>query len=365
MNFFAQTPISEEPQRPRMRASASLCTPSVVRGMHTFKISSYNLQRSIGVGRYLSSATFDVGGYFWRIEYYPDGEMEMKIGDYAYISLDFVSTNSEVRASFEIRLVDQANKLPPLVLLSQKMLIVFRSHPPPYVGKDFLQPSLYLQDDSLMIECSITFLAESKVAVTTTSIDIQVPPSNLSNNLGELLKAGEETNITFEVRGESFHAHKIVLAMRSPVFKAALFGPMGDRIRRTMIIEGIQPAIFSALLHFIYTDSLPSMGHLYGDNGEEMVKHLVMAADRYAMERMKVICENILCKNLNVQNVTTTLDLANCYHCNQLKSACLEFITSPDRVQDVVASEGYAKLKRSCPAIIADIFERATKSHKI
>lgn len=348
-----------------MRASASLCTPSVVRGTHTFKIAGYSLQRGLGVGRYLSSAAFDVGGYFWRIEYYPDGEMEMKSGDYASISLDFASTNSEVRASFEVRLVDQANKLPPLVVLSQKMPIVFRPHPPTYVGKDFLQPSMYLQDDSLVIECSITVLAESKVAVTVTSFDIQVPPSDLSNNLGELLKAGEETDVTFEVRGENFHAHKIVLAMRSPVFKADFFGTMGDRTRRTMNIEDIQPAIFSALLHFIYTDSLPSMGHLYGDDGEEMVKHLVVAADRYAMERMKVICESMLCKKLNVQNVTTTLALADHYHCNHLKNACLEYITSPNRIHDVVASEGYAQLKRSRPAIIADIFERATKSHKI
>ncbi|XP_044375145.1 BTB/POZ and MATH domain-containing protein 1-like [Triticum aestivum] len=348
-----------------MRASTSLCTPSVVRGTHTFKIAGYSLQRGLGIGRYLSSAAFDVGGYFWCIEYYPDGEMEMENGDYASIALDFASTNSEVRAYFEVRLADQANKLPPLVLLSKNMPIVFRSHPPTYVGKDFLQPSVYLRDDNLAIECSITVLAESKVAVTTTSIDIQVPPSDLSNNLVELLKAGEETDVTFKVRGESFRAHKIVLAMRSPVFKAVLFGPMGDRTRRTMNIEGIQPAIFSALLHFIYTDSLPSMGHLYGDDGEEMVKHLVMAADRYAMERMKVICESILCKNLNVQNVTTTLALADRYHCNQLKNACLEFITSPDRIDNVVASEGYAKLKRSRPAIIVDIFERETKSRKI
>uniref|UniRef100_A0A8I6WEF5 BTB domain-containing protein n=2 Tax=Hordeum vulgare subsp. vulgare TaxID=112509 RepID=A0A8I6WEF5_HORVV len=350
---------------PRMRASTSLCTPSVVRGTHTFKIVGYNLQRGIGVGRYLSSTPFNISGYFWRIEYYPDGEMEMKHGDYASISLDFASTNSEVRASFEVRLVDQAKKLAPLVVLSQNMPIVFRTHPPTYVGKDFLQPWAYLQDDSLVIECDITVVEESKVAVTATSFKIQVPPSDLSNNLGELLKAGEETDVMFEVRGEIFHAHKIVLAMRSPVFKADLFGRKGDRTRRIMNIKDIQPPIFRALLHFIYTDSLPSMGHLDGDDGEEMVKHLIMAADRYAMARMKVICESILCKNLNVQNVTTILALANEHHCNHLKNACLEFITSPDRIHDVVASEGYAQLKRSRPAIIVDIFERATKSCKI
>jgi speckle-type POZ protein len=67
---------------------------------------------------------------------------------------------------------------------------------------------------------------------------------------------------------------------------------MGDMTRQTIPIEDMQPAVFGVLLHFIYTDSLPSMEHLVGDDAEEMVKHLLVAADRYAMERMKVLCES-------------------------------------------------------------------------
>ncbi|CAM0957823.1 unnamed protein product [Alopecurus aequalis] len=348
-----------------MRATASMCTPCTVRGTHTFKIAGYSLHRGLGVGRYVRSATFDVGGYLWRIEYYPDAEMEMKNGDYASVSLELVSTDAQARAFFEVRLVDQANKLPPSVVLCRKKPLVFRSNPPTYMSEDFLQPSAYLQDDSLVVECDITVLKQSELALIATTFDIQVPPSDLADNLGELLETGEETDVTFEVRGESFPAHRIVLAMRSRVFKAELFGPMGDRTRKTITIEDMQPAVFSALLHFIYKDSLPSTGHLDGDDGEEMVKHLLVAADRYAMERMKVVCESILCKNLNIRNVTTTLALADQHQCTHLKDACLDFITSPDRINDVVASEGYARLKRSCPTVIADIFERATKSRKI
>ncbi|KAM0903921.1 hypothetical protein ACQ4PT_018359 [Festuca glaucescens] len=348
-----------------MKATASMCTPRTVRGTHTFKIAGYSLHRGLGAGRYVRSATFDVGGYLWRIEYYPDAEMEMKNGDYASVSLELVTTDAQARAFFEVRLVDQANKLPPSVVLARKKPLVFRSNPPTYMSEDFLQPLAYLQNDSLVVECDITVMKESELAPIATTFDIQVPPSDLSDNLGELLEAGEETDVTFEVRGEVFPAHKIVLAMRSRVFKAELFGPMGDRTRRTIAIEDMQPAVFGALLHFIYTDSLPSTGHLDGIDGEEMVKHLLVAADRYAMERMKVLCESILCRTLNVRNVTTTLALADQHQCSHLKDACLEFITSPDRVNDVVASEGYACLKRSCPAVIADIFERATKSRKI
>jgi speckle-type POZ protein len=67
--------------------------------------------------------------------------------------------------------------------------------------------------------------------------------------------------VIFKVQDEVFHAHKIVLAMRSPVFKAELLGPMSDKSGKEIAlhIEDMQPAIFKALLYFIYNDSLPGM----------------------------------------------------------------------------------------------------------
>jgi speckle-type POZ protein len=127
----------------------------------------------------------------------------------------------------------------------------------------------------------------------------------------------------------------------------------------------MQPAVFKALLHFIYTDSLPSMEDLDDDENEEMVKHLLVAADRYAIERLKLICEGILCKSLEVQSVATMLALADQHQCSRLKDACVEFVTSSYRMDDVVATQGYAHLKRSCPAVLVDIYERVTKSRKI
>ncbi|XBH63966.1 hypothetical protein VPH35_117830 [Triticum aestivum] len=329
-----------------MEASASLCTPSGVRSKLTFKISGYSFQRGFGVGKYFSSAAFNVGVYFWRIKYYPNE-------DYVSLSVELATRRGHPSRSGPLTRPTNVDS----VLLSFANLCGY-----------FLQPSAYLQDDNLAIECDITVLA----AITVPPFDIQVPPSNLSDNLRELLKAGEGTDVTFKVRRESFPAHKIVLAMRSPIFKADLFGSMGGGTRRTITIEDMQPAIFSALLHFIYTDSLPSMGTSDGDDGEDMVKYLVVATNRYAMKRMKVIhIDSFICKfSLSLQNLayqkiymhnimewSTTLALSDHCHCNHLKNACLEFLTSPDRIADVVASEGYAHIKRSFPAIIADIFE--------
>jgi len=173
------------------------------------------------------------------------------------------------------------------------------------------------------------------------------------------------SDVTFKVKGEAFHAHKFVLAFRSPVFEAELYGPMRGKSRRQNItVEDMEPDVFKALLHFIYTDSLPPLDNLDEVESQEMVKHLLVAADRYAMERMKLMCESILSKRIDVHSVATTLALADQHHCEKLKDACIGFINSLDKM-DLVASNGYEHLKRACPAIFMDIWEKEAKSRRM
>jgi speckle-type POZ protein len=92
--------------------------------------------------------------------------------------------------------------------------------------------------------------------------EVEVPPSDITEHLGKLLQSKEDTDVIFEVDGEAFPAHKTVLAMRSPVFRAELCGGMKEKDMGRIIIGDMQPAVFDALLHFIYTDSLPAMNDL-------------------------------------------------------------------------------------------------------
>ncbi|OEL22461.1 hypothetical protein BAE44_0016520 [Dichanthelium oligosanthes] len=65
-------------------------------------------------------------------------------------------------------------------------------------------------------------------------------------------------------------AHTRVLAARSPVLKAKLFGTSatGEFIR----IDDMVPQVFEALLHFVYTDSLPEVP---GQDDVFMAQHLL------------------------------------------------------------------------------------------
>jgi speckle-type POZ protein len=77
---------------------------------------------------------------------------------------------------------------------------------------------------------------------------IPVPQSNMSQHIGHLLSSGKRTDITFEVDGEMFPAHKVVLAARSPVFRAQLFGPMKDKNMRCITIEDVEAPVFKVTL---------------------------------------------------------------------------------------------------------------------
>uniref|UniRef100_A0ACD5VH44 Uncharacterized protein n=1 Tax=Avena sativa TaxID=4498 RepID=A0ACD5VH44_AVESA len=348
----SQSPIVRVPSR---------CTPETAQATVTFEVIGYSLHKGLGRGKCLCSAAFSIGGYEWCIRYFPDGSKNVASEGYVSVFLMLLTKDAEVRANYTFKLVDSF-RARSVMLLPSRMQRVFNSSTRYWGYRTFMkrtveQESVYLRDDRLLIECDLEVIKETLV--------VQLPPSNLSDNLAKLLEEKKGADVTFSVQGEFFSAHRIVLAMRSPVFDAELYGPMGDKGRQDITIEDMQAAVFKAFLHFIYTDSMPSMDDLVDEDKTEMVKHLLVAADKYAMERMKMICEGMLCKSIDVQTVATILALADQYHCSNLKDACIEFMLSSNRLADVIASKGYVHLKRSHPGVIVDVFERAAKSRKI
>lgn len=70
------------------------------------------------------------------------------------------------------------------------------------------------------------------------------------------------------------------------------------------------------------------MSHLRMDEMRELVQHLLAAANRYATDRLKVMCEHILARTLHVENAATTLVLADRHGCDRLKHASIHFMSS-------------------------------------
>lgn len=346
-----------------------------VNGTHHFKINGYSLSKGLGIGKYIASDTFNVGGYSWAIYFYPDGKSAEDNAAYVSLFIALASDGTDVRALFELTLLDQSGRERHKVHTHFGRMLESGPYTLKYRGsmwgykrffkRTALETSDYLKDDCLSVNCIVGVVKSRTEGPKIYSI--AVPPSNIGQHFGQLLESGKATDVTFEVDGENFSAHKLVLAARSPVFRAQLFGPMKDQNTQCIKVEDMEAPVFKALLHFIYWDSLPDIEELTGLNSKWastlMAQHLLAAADRYGLERLRLLCESSLCKHVAINTVATTLALAEQHHCFQLKAVCLKFVAMPENLGAVMETEGFEYLKQSCPSVMTDLLQYVASEH--
>ncbi|KAF7818287.1 BTB/POZ and MATH domain-containing protein 2 [Senna tora] len=359
---------SPSPSSPPATTSSTSITDTV-RGSHQFKITGYSLSKGIGIGKYIASDTFSVGGYEWAIYFYPDGKSVEDNATYVSLFIALASEGTDVRALFELTLLDQSGKERHKVHSHFERTLESGPYTLKYRGsmwgykrffkRTALETSDYLKDDCLCVNCSVGVVRSHTEGPKIYSIAIS--PSNIGQQFGQLLESGKGSDVSFEVNGEAFVAHKLILAARSPVFRAQLFGPMRDQNTQCIKVEDIEAPVFKALLHFIYWDSLPDLQELTGLNSKWattlMAQHLLAAADRYGLERLRLMCEASLCEDVAINTVATTLALAEQHHCFQLKAVCLKFIAMPENLRAVMQTDGFEYLKESCPSVLTELLE--------
>ncbi|CAI5476914.1 unnamed protein product [Closterium sp. Yama58-4] len=351
-------PAKDPPGSPTKSRSIT----KTVNGSHQFNITGYSLAKGMGVGKYMSSDTFTVGGYKWAIYFYPDGKNAEDNSQYVSLFIALASEGTDVRALFELTMLDQSGRGRHKVhshfdraLESGPYTLKYRGSMWGYkrfFRRATLETSDYLKDDTLQITCTVG------VVVTETEgpkqpVSIPIPPSQMGKDYEVLLYSGEGCDVTFDVGDETVSAHRVILAARSPVLKALLYGPMRDRREGNIPVTDIEAPVFKALLHFIYTDDLPSSGP--SAFTPIMAQHLLAAADRYALDRLRLICESKLCETVDADTVATTLALAEQHNAKRLKNVCLQF--AAQNLASVIQSEGFEHLRISCPSLQAELLQ--------
>ncbi|KAG9144152.1 hypothetical protein Leryth_013793 [Lithospermum erythrorhizon] len=358
---------------PALTSSSSSSVTDTINGSHDFKITGYSLSKGMGVGKYIASDTFMVGGYAWAVYFYPDGKSVEDNSTHVSLFIALAGEGTDVRALFELTLMDQSGKGNHKVhshfgraLESGPYTLKYRGSMWGYkrfFKRTALEKSDYLKDDCLQVHCCVGVVKSQTSGPKTYSIPVS--PSDIGLHFGQLLESGKGTDVNFDVNGEIFSAHKLMLAARSPVFRAQLFGPMKDQNTQSIKIEDMEAPVFKALLHFIYWDKLPDMEELTGISvkwaSTLISQHLLAAADRYCLDRLRLLCEANLCEDVAINTVATTLALAEQHHCFQLKSVCLKFVATPQNLRAVMQTEGFEYLKQSCPHVLTELLEYVTR----
>ncbi|XP_058840243.1 BTB/POZ domain-containing protein 6-B-like [Topomyia yanbarensis] len=170
---------------------------------------------------------------------------------------------------------------------------------------------------------------------TAGTTDWQISLHNIQSRSHYLWENGTLTDCSFLVGREPkkqklIAAHKLILAMSSPVFYTMFYGSMPET---NMIINvtDLEHSAFSTLLEYIYTDTVVI-------ESVDDVFELYRAAKKYMLQYVAEKCITHLMGKANPTNVLRVYELATFFDELQLKELCLRIIRN--QTMEVIQDDG-------------------------
>ncbi|OBS77439.1 hypothetical protein A6R68_16152, partial [Neotoma lepida] len=284
----------------------------VVKFSYMWTINNFSFCRE-EMGEVIKSSTFSSGAndkLKWCLRVNPKG-LDEESKDYLSLYLLLVSCpKSEVRAKFKFSILNAKGEETKAMESQRAYRFVqgkdwgFKK----FIRRDFLldEANGLLPDDKLTLFCEVSVVQDSvNISGQNTMNMVKVPECRLADELGGLWENSRFTDCCLCVAGQEFQAHKAILAARSPVFSA-------------------------------------------------MFEHEMEESKKYALERLKVMCEDALCSNLSVENAAEILILADLHSADQLKTQAVDFINY--HASDVLETSGWKSMVVSHPHLVAEAY---------
>ncbi|KAL6659246.1 hypothetical protein ACP70R_003286 [Stipagrostis hirtigluma subsp. patula] len=297
------------PRATELETTTSTCAAGAVRRRHVFEIQGYrSLLCRVAAGDFVRSDAFEVGGRHWAVRFYPHGSNNSMPG-YVSAFVELQSTpagaGAPALASCDVAFLpwSPAGRWPPRLAASLAPTL-FRPAVmfgwPSFVTRRKLEAPAYLRDDAVRIECAVTVFMPPTNSGTrpmppppAPRVDeAPPPPTEMSSRLAKLLDpdaiGAPPPDVFFVVGAETFVAHSFVLWLRC----RKLYDQSTASSYCGISSSDVRPAVFKALLHYIYTEALPAMDEFEaaGQKGE-MLRRLRAAAEMFEMEKLKLECE--------------------------------------------------------------------------
>ena len=87
--------------------SSSELEKKMVFGSHTFEIKGYSLTKGMGIGKYIESKKFNIGGCDWLLRFYPDGRFWKDKCSHVSVFIKLLSMATDVCTFYDLNLLDQ------------------------------------------------------------------------------------------------------------------------------------------------------------------------------------------------------------------------------------------------------------------
>ncbi|XP_065205361.1 speckle-type POZ protein-like [Planococcus citri] len=298
---------------------------------HVWVIDNFDFHEAEGES--LFSSEFSAVGNTeikWKLQLKPNGETDAKDTISLYLTLCSPRTK-KVYAKFNTFVTDSQYKKVSISKGQMNQYELTNGKNSSWGRKEFLKKNDYFKRNYL-IDNTLTIIFELRFSTVRDAISntlhqcktTQLYPNaslcDLSENLGQLLEHRELADVILAVDGQEYPAHKNILSARCPVFAAMFKHNMKENEKNRIDIEDMNAEIVGEFLNYVYTGKCE---HL-----KNVAEGLLAAADKYGLNRLKMICAEELYKTLSVENAANVLLLADMHGVKELKSESIKFIVA-------------------------------------
>ena len=141
----------------------------------------------------------------------------------------------------------------------------------------------------------------------------------LTHQMSSCYESGEYSDFIVSCGGTEFKCHKIILASRSPVFKAMFSSDVKESISSRVVIEDLDVDTVKEMIHYMYSGNVRQL--------EDQAISLLAAADKYDLSELKETCESHLFDKISIANVCDILIVAYLHNSVALQKAAFQFVS--------------------------------------
>ncbi|CAF0770856.1 unnamed protein product [Rotaria sordida] len=183
-------------------------------------------------------------------------------------------------------------------------------------------------------------LLHSSSKMSDIKIIVKISPTH-STDVTESNSDSNSSTVTF-------NAHKLILAVRSPVFAAMFSNSTLENKTNIIEINDLRSDTIQSMLEYMYTGKVNDI--------KKSTVELYRCADKYQLEDLRLQAEMALMSSLSIDTSAEILLLADQHHSKDLKSRVIQFIVNGN-LKAITQTDGWHKYVACIPDLVTEVIQ--------
>ena len=174
-------------------------------------------------------------------------------------------------------------------------------------------------------------------------------------DIKDLFVSKKNTDVTIQVKEETFSAHRCILAARSSVFAAMFRSDMTEKETGFIDVPDCDPEAFNHFLMYLYSGEI--------NYGKCNFFHLYKIADKYDMPELKQVCVDSIIKCLSVEKFCETYVFGDAFDEKEIITFAQNFFI--ENFEKIVSSGVLLSLMKEDCYLVNNLFKAVVPKVKM